>query len=81
MNTIEMKKAVKAAKVKRELELIAQQKLAEAEGKDVQPLPSERSWVEATAFTIGAAPSAIFGFGDSIATSFQYHEAKRKGLL
>jgi hypothetical protein len=39
------------------------------------------SWLEGTALVLGAVPSAAVGFLDSVRTSYQYHEAVRKGEL
>jgi hypothetical protein len=37
--------------------------------------------VESFAVMLGSAPSTVLHFGDTVKTSFQYHEAVRKGQL
>jgi len=64
-------------------------KLELASIKQAKPKPvdatnvsdDETSWLDATATFAGAVPSATLGFFGAVRTSFQYHEAKRKGLI
>ena len=55
-------------------------RLAALRPEAAQPAASS-SWLEGIALVMGAVPSAVVGFGDSVKTSYQYHEAVRKGQL
>ena len=56
-------------------------KKAKTPGKETDVSDDETSWLEASAHTIGAAPSAVIGFFSSVKTGYQYAEAKRNGKL